>query len=184
MLNNCISSKDFEETRSIDSVSNPINIFMGSDTEDIIDKLFDTILQKFQEAREISNERGSKFIHENVDLLYNYFHKTDMKRVESYIMSRKWLRSKKATINPKNEKDYKCFLYVINISLNHQNIGNNPQITSKLKPFINQYNWKGIEFPSYQKDWKKSEQNNNTIALNILFVPHNTKTIRLAYKSE
>ena len=33
-------------------------------------------------------------------------------------------------------------------------------------------------------DWKKFEQNNKTIALNILFVPHNTKTIRLAYKSK
>ena len=42
MLNNYISSKDFEETRSIYSVSNPTKIFMGSDTEDI-DKLFDTI---------------------------------------------------------------------------------------------------------------------------------------------
>ena len=113
MLNNCISSKDFEETRSIYSVSNPINIFMGSDTEDIIDKPFDTILQKFQKAREISNERGSEFIHENVGSLYFYFHKTDMKRAESYIKSRKWLRSKKATINPKNEKDYKCFQYAI-----------------------------------------------------------------------
>ena len=28
------------------------------------------------------------------------------------------------------------------------------------------------------------EQNNKTIALHILFVPHNTKTIRLAYKSK
>ena len=33
-------------------------------------------------------------------------------------------------------------------------------------------------------DQKKFEQNNKTIALNILFVPHNTKTIRLAYKSK
>ena len=33
-------------------------------------------------------------------------------------------------------------------------------------------------------DWKKFEQNNKTITLNILFVPHNTKTIRLAYKSK
>ena len=33
-------------------------------------------------------------------------------------------------------------------------------------------------------DWKKLEQNNKTITLNILFVPHNTKTIRLAYKSK
>ena len=72
----------------------------------------------------------------------------DMKRVGSYIMSRKWLTSKGATINPKNKKDYKCFQYAIIISLNHQNIGNDPQIMSKLKPFINQYTWKGKEFPS------------------------------------
>ena len=108
----------------------------------------------------------------------------DMKRVGSYIMSRKWLTSKGATINPKNKKDYKCFQYAIIISLNCQNIGNDPQIISKVKPFINQYNWRGIKFPSYQKHWKKIEQNNKTIALNVLFVPHNTKTIRLAYKSE
>ena len=30
-------------------------------------------------------------------------------------------------------------------------------------------------------DWKKFKQNNETIALNVLFVPHNTKTIRVAY---
>ena len=33
-------------------------------------------------------------------------------------------------------------------------------------------------------DWKMCEQNNKTIALNIWFIPHNTKTIRLAYKSK
>ena len=31
--------------------------------------------------------------------------------------------------------------------------------------------------------WKKFEQNNMASAPNILFVPHNTKTKRLAYKS-
>ena len=41
-----------------------------------------------------------------------------------------------------------------------------------------------MEFPSHQKGWKKFEQNNTTIALNILFVLHNTKTIGIAYKSK
>ena len=54
----------------------------------------------------------------------------------------------------------------------------------KLSLLLNQYEWKGIEFPSHSKDWKKFEQNNKTIALNILFVPYNTKKIRLAYKSK
>ena len=33
------------------------------------------------------------------------------------------------------------------------------------------------------KDWKKFESNNE-IALNILYVPHNTKKINIAYKSK
>ena len=53
-----------------------------------------------------------------------------------------------------------------------------------LKPFINNYNWKDIEFPSHSKDWRKFEQNNKTIALNILYVPYNTKQTRPAYISK
>ena len=63
---------------------------MSSDTDDITDKLFGTNLQKFQKAIEISNERGSEFIHENVGLLYcYYFQKINIKRAESYIKSNK-----------------------------------------------------------------------------------------------
>ena len=54
----------------------------------------------------------------------------------------------------------------------------------KTKPFVNQHNWKDIDFPSHQKYWKKFEKNNATIALDILFVPYNTKEIRAAYKSK
>ena len=54
----------------------------------------------------------------------------------------------------------------------------------KIKPFIDQYNWKEIDFPSHSKDWKKFELNNKSIALNILFVPYNTEKIRFACKSK
>ena len=90
---------------------------------------------------------------------------------------------KKSKINPKNE-DNKCFQYSINVALKHQNIGNHPKRISNIKPFIDRYNWEGIDFPSGIKDWKKFERNNKTIALNILFVTHNTKTINLANKSK
>ena len=43
---------------------------------------------------------------------------------------------------------------------------------------MDQYNWKDIDFPSASKDWKKFELSNE-IALNILFVPHNTKKYML-----
>ena len=51
MLNNYISSKTFEETQYIYSPYKSIEIFMGSDTEDIIDELFDTILKKKQKQQ-------------------------------------------------------------------------------------------------------------------------------------
>ena len=70
------------------------------------------------------------------------------------------------------------------VALNHKQIKIHPERISKIKPFIGQYNWKEIAFPSYSKDWKKFEQNNQRTALNILFVPYNTKNIRLAYKSK
>ena len=37
---------------------------------------------------------------------------------------------------------------------------------------------------TWVKNLKKFEQNNKTIALNVLFVSHNTETIRVAYRSE
>ena len=50
-----------------------------------------------------------------------------------------------------------------------------PHRISKRKPYINQYNWKDIKFPSDKEDWKKFEQNNKEITLNVSFVPHNKK---------
>ena len=91
-----------------------------------------------------------------------------------------WLRGKKeAIIN--NDNSLKNAL---DDALNYQTIKANLERISKLEPNINKYNWKGIEFPAGPKDWKKFERNNNTIALNILFIPHNTKIIRVSYRSE
>ena len=87
MLNRCISSKNYEETRDMYSASNNIEIFMGSNTNDAIDTLCNTKLQRFQEAKETSFERGSEFVSENVDLLYYYFQKIDINRSASYIDS-------------------------------------------------------------------------------------------------
>ena len=41
-----------------------------------------------------------------------------------------------------------------------------------------------INFRSPKEHWKKFESNNNSIALNILFVSYNAENIRLAYKSK
>ena len=48
--NSCISTKKYEETRTVYSASEPVETFMGSDTKDVIDKLFNAILQRFEQA--------------------------------------------------------------------------------------------------------------------------------------
>ena len=73
------------------------------------------------------------------------------------------MKNKGVTINLKN-KDNKCFQYAITARLNYQNIDCHPEKISKLKPFINNYSWKDIEFPSHSKDWIKFECNNKAIA--------------------
>ena len=153
---------------------------MGSETYDIIAELIDSFLQRCQEGLHKSKRNESKFIFDGVDLLSYCLHKTSLKRGKSYIESPEWLKNKRATINPKNDDD-NCFQDAITVALNHQHIENHPERVSNIEPFINQYNQKGIDFSSHQKYWKKFEQNNKTIALNILSIPLNTKQIRLAY---
>ena len=75
MLNNFICDKNFEDTRTIYSASKPVEICMGSNKENVIDTLFNTILNRIQQAIETSNERGSGFTHESVALLNYYFQK-------------------------------------------------------------------------------------------------------------
>ena len=128
--------------------------------------------------------KGSSFTFERIDLLEYHLHKISLNRGSSYIKSSKWIKNKGVTINPKNTKNNNCFQYAITAALNYQNIDSHPERISKLKPFINNCNWKDKEYPSHSKDWRKFECNNRTIALNILYVPYNTKQIKQAYISK
>ena len=177
MQNSCISTKSFEETCTIYTKSEPVEIFMGSNTEDVIDKLFNTLLQRFQRAQETSNERGSEFIPDSVELLYYHFQRIDIRRAESYIMSPDWIASKKATINPKNEKDNKCFQWSIISGLNYNKIKE-----KELKKIL-KFKRVDTDFSSYNREWEEFEQNNTLIALNVLFVSYTSEEIKLADKS-
>ena len=76
---------------------------MGNEVDEIIKNLFESLLQNYQKSLEESM-RGSEFVHDSIDLLY-CLQKIDLKRRGSYIDSPKWLKNKKATINPKNNED-------------------------------------------------------------------------------
>ena len=91
---------------------------------------------------------------------------------------------KRAIIIPKNTKDNFCFADSIVASLHHYEIDHHPERISKLRPFINNYNWKDISFPVEQNHWKIFERNNKDIALNIFSANPTEKEINIIRRSE
>ena len=105
MAINFISS---DETQTMHTKSNNVEIMVGSEANEIIEHLFKSFLQKYREGLEESM-RGSEFVYDSVDVLYYNLNRVSLSRGGSYIDSPKWLKNKKATINPQNKKYNKCF---------------------------------------------------------------------------
>ena len=76
-------------------------------------------------------------------------------------MSPDWRASKKPTINPKNEKDNKCFQWSITSGLNYN------KINEKYLKKIEKLERGDIDLSSHLRDWENFEQENNSIALNV-----------------
>ena len=136
-----VSFIDANETRVMHTNSDNIEIMSGIKTNDAINELFNSFPKRYQEGLE-TKMKGSSFIFERIDSLEYHFHKISLNRGSSYIKSPESIKNKGVTINPKNTKNSNCFQYAITAALNHQNIGHHPERISKLKPFINNYNWK------------------------------------------
>ena len=96
-----------EKTRTMHTKSHNIEIMVGSETDEIIEKLFESLLQNYQKVLEESMRR-SEFVRDSIDLLYYHLQKVGLKRGGSYVDSPEWLKNKKVTINPKNNDD-NCF---------------------------------------------------------------------------
>ena len=127
-----------DETPVMHTRSDNAEFMNGSDTDEIIEELFESLLQRYQENLQ-EKMRRSDFVFDGVNYLYYDFDKISISRGGSYIDSPKWLKKKKSTINPKND-DYKCFQYAVTLALNLDKINGHPQRISKIKPFIKQYN--------------------------------------------
>ena len=180
---NFISQKPgSDETRVMHTRSVCKEFMSGSETEEIVEKLFRSLLQRYQDNLN-EKMRGSDFIFNGINYLFYDFNRVSISKGGSYIESPKWLKDKKCIVNQK-KNDNKCFQYATTLALNFNKIDRNPQRISKNKPFIDNYNWNDINFPTAKKDWNKFEVNNKDVALNILYVPFNTKKIEIAYKSK
>ena len=170
-----ISSRNPKQFRIRRSHSKNIEIMSGSDIDDVINNLILTLKENY--SNDLTRMDGSGYRFERFALLKYKFHKISLRRAGSYT---KRIKSKNGIINSKNEDD-KCIIYAIIASLNPHKIDSHPERISKLKHYINDYNWHGLGFPVQASDWRKFEENNISIAFNILFVP---KDIRLAYESK
>ena len=96
--------------------------------------------------------KGREFVFDCVHFLYYKCYKINLNRGGSYIDSTNWIKNKKASINPINKKDNRCFQYVVTVALNHEEIKKDTQRITKIKSFINKYNREGINFPSEKDD--------------------------------
>ena len=98
---NFISSLDTDEFRTMHTKSDNIEIMNGTETNVIINELFESFLKKYQEGLETKME-GSNFMFDSVDLLYYSLHKISLNRAGSYIDSPDWIKNKKS--NNKSKK--------------------------------------------------------------------------------
>ena len=89
---------------------------MGNEPDEIIEELFESLLQGYQKELEEPMEE-SEFAFDSADLL---FYKIGLNRGGSYIDFPKWLKNKK-TINQKND-DGKCFKYAWTVGLNNEQV--------------------------------------------------------------
>ena len=119
-------------------------VMSGSETEEIMEKLIMILLQNYQDNLQ-NKMKGSDFIFNGVNYLLYDFNRITISKGGSYVESPKWLKDKKCTINQKNN-DNKCFQYATTLALNFNNIDKHPQRISKIKPFIDNYNWNDIKF--------------------------------------
>ena len=90
--------------------------------------------------------KGSHFIFDSVQPIYQKCHKVSFKCGGSYINSLGQIKKQKSNNKSKNE-DNKFFHYAVTVALNYEQIEPPPERVSNIKLFINKYNWEKINCP-------------------------------------
>ena len=146
--------------------SKMMEIFQGSNIDEILEKMFTYI------KTQIENPALPKsgFTLDSIMHLDISFHELQLTRGSTYINLPAWIANKKAVINPQNQKDEECFKWAVIAALHHEEIDFHPERISKLKPYSDLYNWKGLKFPVAVNQIEKFEKNNLDIAVNVLYL--------------
>ena len=120
-----------------------MEIHQGNDLEEIINEMLAHMKMQIENPALAK----SRFVFDEVLFLDVNFHQWDLTRRSSYIPLPSWILGKKVVINSKNDNDEECLKWAVTTSLHHKEIGKDPQHTSNLTRYANNYNWSGLEFP-------------------------------------
>ena len=102
---------------------------INDEADEVIEELFKSPKNRYQDNLE--SMKGKEFVFEYVHLLYYKWHKRNPNCGGSHIDSPDWIKNKKATVNPTNKKDSKCFQYAVTVALNQEEIKIDPQKINK-----------------------------------------------------
>ena len=122
---------------------------------------------------------GSEFIFESLELIDYKLYRVHLRRGGSYIKSPEWLLHKGATINPKNKNYNECLRWSTISALDFNEI-----MKKEFENIFKKIKHEDKDFSSHKRDWENFEQNNESIALNVLFSSKDSEEITLLYKSE
>ena len=121
--------------------------------------------------------KGSHFVFESVELVDYKLHRIRLRRGGSCVKSVESLANKKATINPKNKNDDERLRWSAISALYYNEI-----MKKEFEDIFKKIKHEDKDFSSHQRDWENLEQNNDSIALNVLFSSQNSEEITLVYK--
>jgi len=156
-------------------------VMEGMDMEEFLDEMRAYLMQQYEMM--LNTMEASDYVFVRIVEMTYHCHRVDLNRGGSYIELPDWVKNKKCCINPKNKDDDKCFKWAVIAALHHKDIGDHPERISKLRSYIDRYDWSGIEFPTPSTQWKKFEKQNPNVALNVLVIEAE-KEIRQGYISK
>ena len=87
---------------------------INDEADEVINELFDSLKNRYQNILE--SMKGNKFAFDYFHLLFYKCYKINSNRFGSYTDSSDSIKNKKATINPINKKDNKCFQYAVKVA--------------------------------------------------------------------
>ena len=151
----------FKDNNKIEKIINSrmVTVYQNSNL------VYNTLVHSILDMLEALNFPRSGFSLKKVLYMDVDFHKVHLVTGGTYVELEKWIKDKKAIINPKNN-DNECFKWAVIAAI--FNI-DHPERMSSYKQYENKFNWSGLTFPM---DINKIDlfENRNIYGVNVIYV--------------